>query len=210
MVTLERDSGFPRDRSVNTFHFVTPGIGAPLDADLANIGLVVNGFYNGVQVGGNKVANYLSPKLATGAVHTIKQYVVIPGPDGPPVKTTPLDLGATPGASPIPSEVALCLSYKADPTVITNPRRSRGRIYLGPLNITALGGTETEADGTPHMGLLNTLFEAGKKLREDPLTEWVVYSRAGGYSAPVSKVSVDNAFDTQRRRGGRPTTKLVG
>jgi hypothetical protein len=57
---------------------------------------------------------------------------------------------------------------------------------------------------------MDTWLQAGTALRDDAGTTWVVYSRIGLTSLPIAQVSVDDAFDTQRRRGGRPTVKQVG
>jgi hypothetical protein len=195
---------------VNTFHFVTAGLLAPTPADLDNIVAALTSFYTAIQSGGNKMTTYFSSMLASGAVHTIKIYDVAGPPPHEPIRTAALNLNMSPTFQPLPSEVAVCLSYRANLVSGQNPRRSRGRVYLGPLGQNAVGTTPSASDVRPVQGLMDTWLQAGTALRDDAGTTWVIYSRIGLTSLPIAQVSVDDAFDTQRRRGGRPTVKQVG
>lgn len=123
-------------------------------------------------------------------------------------------VGFTPPTSgtSLPNEVAVCLSYRSglatNPAGGTTNKRARGRIYLGPLNTSALGGAAGLGDAPVVSTLLETLGNRARDVRDTSQTvTWKQYSRAGNVMQPVTGGFVDNAFDIQRRRGAPPTTR---
>ncbi|MCA1705407.1 MAG: hypothetical protein LC808_19980, partial [Actinobacteria bacterium] len=81
-------------------------------------------------------------------------------------------------------------------------------VYIGPLGSNA--GAITNGDLRPIVGLRNTLVGAATYLRDANNVEatWSAYSKL----APLDTGAViggwiDDAFDTQRRRGLDPTKK---
>ena len=115
-----------------------------------------------------------------------------------PTTRTPISLS-------LPTEVALCLSYATtdDPDKATSGRY-RGRIYLGPLNTT--GGLR------PSSGIIGYALAFGQALAAIGTagnTTWVMYSRADNATRKIESIWVDNAWDTQRRRGAAPTARTV-
>jgi hypothetical protein len=115
-----------------------------------------------------------------------------------------LTLGA--GAQ-TPAEVALCLSFKAAPGSTSSPRTSRGRVYLGPFTTEALGST-LNSEVRPSVALQNAIADAGLRLASSSAHKWAVRSRVAGVLSEITEMWVDNAFDTQRRRGGKPQTRV--
>lgn len=137
----------------------------------------------------------------------------------------------------LPSEVAIVGSYKslygtepesvpqapAGPLGDYRPRsRRRGRIFVGPL----AGATVTITDtGTakPSASLIRVLNNAMSNLKADlaagtrPGTTWGVFSQIEAIdngsidsaTFPVVGGWVDDAFDTQRRRGRAPSTRTT-
>ena len=107
----------------------------------------------------------------------------------------------------LPSEVALCLSFQAPriPGQIQN--RRQGRVYIGPLN------TGVASAGRPSSTARSTLAAAAGVLGVDIQTDtdgfWAVWSAMNGTTAEVEEGWVDDAFDTQRRRGLQRTTKTT-
>ena len=103
-----------------------------------------------------------------------------------------------------PGEVAVCLSYATvdDPSAST-PRR-RGRIYIGPLAGGQLQGPR------PPAGLNNAVLDLGEDLAQiggGVGVTWMMYSRTDNVTAKIEVIWVDDAWDTQRRRGLAPTAR---
>lgn len=106
------------------------------------------------------------------------------------------------GGWPLPGEVAICSSYRAAAESGTNPRRRRGRIFIGPLNANASTQSPNIA-ARPSSDAISTIAEASLRLAEASTlgAAWVVWSRKNDSGSIIHSGYVDNAFDTQRRRG---------
>lgn len=114
----------------------------------------------------------------------------------------------------LPGEVALCLSFKNTHISGVPVGRRRGRIFLGPFNTGALAttGGEQDMEGRPATSMVTTILNAGTRLRDAALTgdvAWSIYSRTDDEAYVVSQVSIDNAFDTVRSRGVKPSVRVV-
>lgn len=200
-------TGLPRDVAMNTFHFRTPP-GPPSGGDLVDIANALIAFYNDTAPGAvNPVRNWLSAVI--GSACTIRLYDLADAEPRVPVLVTPWVLGDH-GGSALPNEVSVVLSFRADPVPGVPAARLRGRVYIGPLNQT---GSELSAgDLRPSIAITDSIARSGDRLRTRSLelgVEWVVRSVAGLMQNAVARVHVDNAYDTQRRRGLRPTTRVT-
>jgi len=188
-VCLHNTSGLPRDDSVNVLYYdvTIPDTHSGVAADIAGAYVAlaprINSAFNGI---------------------TIKVYD--PG-QGPPKDT--YQYAFAPVGSQGPTEVALCLSYKSNDS--GPAARRRGRIYLPFKNDTATRpGTFTVTDLLDFGDLLKAVGTANN-------TTWKVKSRIGSGTpaAPsptyhtIHQISVDNEWDTQRRRGMRATSRTV-
>lgn len=148
-------------------------------------------------------------------------------PMGSPIGSLNFTMPTAGAGSGLPEEVAVICSYHGDltnvpvtqanpappPATIRPAQRRRGRLYLGPLQANA--GQEASSQFRPVVQLRNELGYAFKDLCNtvkaiDPVTEqyyvgvWSkadeeVWEAVGGY--------VDDAWDTQRRRGLAPTIR---
>lgn len=219
-VTFPSITGLARDNVVNTFTFNDPlGI---LPADLDAIHAAIVQFYEGTDaLVVNAISSYMGPAISRSSFPVVRYYDVDGHLNGSPagsperIDTGTWSLGGGASSTGLPSEVAVCLTAYADfgsdvefgPG--TRPRaRDRARIYLGPLNITAQNtfAGRTKPDGA----LITNLAEAGARLARAPMgPNWVVWSRRSATVKPITSCSVDDAFDTQRRRGERPTAKTT-
>lgn len=202
---FEWESGLPEDRIVNTFHFRGPS--DPLPA-IGNVFDMLDDFYTAVGTGQTAALEaYMSEGF--DGVYTLKAYDLDSPSPRPPFATRAGLI--TPGTTRMPNEVALCLSYKAADLAGANPARRRGRIYFGPLGL-AINSTT----GRPSDGLQGDLADAGNNLRAAAAAavswEWVTYSTVvpgAPTDATVAQVWVDNAWDTQRRRGVDATSRIT-
>jgi hypothetical protein len=204
-------SGLPRDRFVNTFHGIT--LPEPVGAELEAVADAVLAFYDSTGTG---LTSYLSPWCA-GAGRNVKIYrMEDPKPRAPifskEVTATPPIVTSGTG---FPNEVACCLSYKATSESGAVAARRRGRIYIGPLN-TATGSITPPGDSRPAPAFVNRLLLSATTTWDALFAAgfiWCIWSVADDAPHAIASFSVDNAFDTQRRRGFKPTevtTSLVG
>lgn len=196
-------SGLPEDVYVNTFVFKDDqALGRAVSISQARN--AVFEFYNNLW--GGLIAplkSYLAGRTLSGEL-TIKVYDLSEPPPRPPDELTYTMAGLAAGES-LPSEVAVCGSYYAE----RNVPRQRGRIYIGPLAINAMT-SPTTAPSRPFLGLRNVLKDGMQALagRDATYPSWCVLStvpapaQPGGPQARViTNGWVDDAFDTQRRRG---------
>jgi hypothetical protein len=209
MVRLQRITGLPEDIVVNTFHFFTTGT-TVTPAQAAEVATKVIGFYNSPGVPPTTVSQVLSSVLSRDTNRCeVKVYDQGTPMPRQPVVTQPFTLGTPSSGSPLPSEVALVLSLRAVTPLGGIPARSRGRVYVGPLNQGALGNSDS-GDLRPNPSYQATILDAGRRMLAAPadLIAWSVYSTRDLTLRRVTRVIVDNAFDTQRRRGAKPTARI--
>lgn len=221
VVEFKSVSGKPEDKFVNNWAFTTPSAGI-VTADLDNIFASLGRFYNTV-VGSTarSVSNFMSSAITrvTGQ-HQVKFYDLtghLDGSDhGSPVQVNLLDINAnTAGTKNLPSEMCVCLSYKAayagdaEFAPGSRPRaRDRGRIYIGPLND---GFVTNDVNNRPLVGtaMRDTLGTSANALVAEAGNAWSVWSRKAATMEPVIGGWVDDALDVQRRRGERATTRTL-
>lgn len=101
-----------------------------------------------------------------------------------------------------PTEVALCLSYFSG----RNLPSSRGRIYIGPWDVSVILGPH------PAGGVITSLINLGVALDTAASVSscvWVVHSVKDNDYLPITNLWVDNAWDTQRRRGLASTSRTT-
>jgi hypothetical protein len=113
----------------------------------------------------------------------------------------------------------LVLSYRGLLTPGVPDRRNRGRVYLGPL--VRDNSAVENGDVRPTSTAINKLAGAGDFLATSfgvvDVVSWCVYSRrqrglgvpVEQYAIPVTSIHVDNAYDTQRRRGRDATSRVT-
>lgn len=208
-VTIPLDSAIPADYVTNTWYFD----GDDVDEDDAAYHSVVmsklTAFYQAID------GTIFPESVASPA--TVKIYDMRdPLPRVPEMVGT---IALTPSvARALPHEVAICLSFQATAESGVSQARRRGRVFIGPLTTAIL----TTDAGPPYVGggPRGDLATAAAALAAPgalPVTgnvHWAVYSPtldvAGSIDDAFNDVDngwVDNAFDTQRRRGQKPTVR---
>lgn len=205
-------SAINADSVQNTFHFVTPSATAPyMDTIAAQLdaayGWIDTSLSNRVDTANARLTMYDISIEAGGGQ---------PPKPNPPVYDDPMTLSVAQAASSQPPELAICLSFQAASAAGRSQKRRRGRVYLGPWSQQGVvaGGDVVTA------GVETAVFNMGKALLDgfnvSGDVKWVVYSPTNaGTGAPqqatvnVDNIWVDNAWDIQRRRGIKPTTRLI-
>jgi hypothetical protein len=105
------------------------------------------------------------------------------------------------------SDVSICASFYGT----RNLPRQRGRSYLGYLTQSTAGSQQPTAAQLLSMVAYFDML-AGLQLQvPDPGTntdvDWVVYSPTSGSAWKVTQGWIDNEWDTQRRRGLKPSSR---
>lgn len=198
----------------NSFFFgdgISPARDPELVADA--IQTVLTDFYSTVPAPSTtKLEDYLSPYL-DGANASIKVYdLSVAAPRVPMVRTLVLGLGVD---DPLPNEVAVVLSYRSGPGTPgkggTNDPTKRGRLFIGPLGLNTVTAFASSQPDTPVIpvfrDVLKNAAEALAGNAEDLV--WLQYSRKNDALGIVTGGFIENAFDTQRRRGAPGTTRTV-
>lgn len=228
---LHMANGLPEDDVLTTFHFqTTEVVHSAVTASHLN-GHVAAAYNAASPTSGHTVAAFLADFARAGAYPTVETF----SEDGGSPLAVDAWAGFTAGldaptAKSLPQEVACCLSINADLLGIleevpdgTDPgsapdrprARRRGRVYIGPLNpAAATSGAGLPA--RPSGDLIQTLLDFGDFLAnptDATLTAvdatLVVWSEVDGTGRPVVRVSVDDAFDTQRRRGVKQSARYA-
>jgi hypothetical protein len=199
---LQGPSGNAEDRYTNTFH-LNNGDGEPPVFEA--IAAAINGFF--VSLSGTILSG-----ACIGPNSVIKIYDKQDIPPRVPLYTEVFPaLSGGLGNLNLPNEVAICLSYATTFTSGVNNARRRGRMYLGPLNIGATdgaGGAEARPKATAvasTLGFVQTLLTQ----LEAQSVDWVMYSKTANTTGVINEFWIDNAFDTQRRRGVDSTNRTV-
>lgn len=194
--TLPHDSGVPSDVTVNVFHTL------PGTPDLPALVTSFVTFYE-------QIEEYLSTVLAGNVI--IRVYDLDdPEPREPLVE---VDTGPVfePTTPTLPEECAVALSIAAEPASGVPAARRRGRVFLGPLSSAASEFSAATGHTVP-VAARNALVGAGSDLVTSTLaagSRLAVYSRVDGLSRAVRFVSMDDALDTIRSRGHRPTVRTT-
>lgn len=209
-VSLRHDSGLPEDASVNTFHFNDPT--ALLDPQ--DIVTLLDDFYSAVHGGVQPFDGFLAACL-TGTADVNIYRLQDPSPRVPVITDT--FTFAPDNQVPLPSEVAVCLSFQGVPLAGVNQARRRGRIYIGPLSVLSLEGVNAGDTTGPSPArvaptLITRIMAAADQLGSDSTAagfEWSVYSPTANTMTEIDNGWVDNAFDIQRRRGETATSRTT-
>lgn len=207
-------SGNSKDQYVNTFHLLMASYGS---GDLDEVAQDLKDFYEVVPTGSSvhPVSYFLAGQADTAGARIKMVDLSDPKPRTPIFDELYTPTNVFGGSEvPLPSEVACCLSYAAAPVSGVPLARTRGRIYIGPLSTIAIRTAGSAGIARPSADFMNTLAEAGKTLADawaglSPVSLWVVYSPTSETYHGIVRWWVDDAWDTQRRRGDRPTERAT-
>lgn len=226
-VAFPMASGIPEDAVHNVWHFEVP------DDDhedaMTVITSIIEFFYNADPGAGASIAGHMAGLVLHATLEPTVTFYEIPedpGPVGAPVGETEFSAFAPNDIiPPLPSEVAVCLSMHGSlaglsesvpgapvgPAGDTHPRaRRRGRLFLGPLSQGAADTTSGRplAQFRENIGIVAASVRDSAGLAAAGVS-WAVFSPTNWDTVPVIGGWVDDAFDTQRRRGVAPTTRDV-
>lgn len=217
-VTVPADSGLPADAITQTYHFTTESTPPPALA-LAEIANEIGDCYDAF-------GSFLSKLYSWSTAYATFYNLADPKPRVPlgeyPLAMTTLPSEAGTNYS-LPAEVALTVSFEGNQISGEPQSRRRGRVYIGPWQI---GGSLDHA--SPPSAFTTALDNGFTALlaASDASAEWTWCVHSPSLLAgttkpplapqplastffPVVRGWVDNAWDTQRRRGIQATTRTL-
>nr|CRY96775.1 hypothetical protein [uncultured prokaryote] len=207
VVQFQGPTLLPEDIYQNTFYFAGT---ATTGTQAVTVNPQLVSFYNTVHTPGTTaLCGFMAGDLVKTNGMTIKFYDMADPSPRSPINTTVQNLGALSGtAVNLPKEVAVAISYQSTRVSGVNQASRRGRIYHGPLNGNVMSGSSTTNDFID-TSYIAALKGAGSYLRSvgDSACNWSVYSKKLATPYQIVNGWVDNAFDSQRRRGQDPTTR---
>ena len=216
VTTWQRRSGIPADAVMNSWHYTSPSA-SPSTQDYTNWMENYKAFLIGIE-------GHLGQSLSVVANDLRIQWYQLPntpGGVGVPkheLHTTP----PTPGAfGSLPGECAVVLTMLSYLTGVpehgtggTRPASSRrNRVYIGPLDSGIMFQDPVTAEAEVSVGAMDSIVNSYvTHMSADMAADnWVpvTFSRKNWTTAQIAQVYVDNAFDTQRRRGNNPTARAT-
>lgn len=202
-VILQGKTNMPDDVYVNTFGFRNDGI-ATKEAMADGIAVLLDEFYNDpITQTGQALTSFMAGTLIQNEA-LIKVYDL---GEATPRQVLERELTlALPGGAAFPPEVCATLSFYGT----RNLPRQRGRIYLGPLTQSTVELVNSSYFFTP--AFRETAAHAMRRLAQTHASiaaTWHVISPTSVDSHEVTHGWVDNAPDTQRRRGVEPTSRYT-
>lgn len=215
-VTFEGVSGVPSGRYVNDWCFEGPA--DPTNGEWTTLFEELQKFYDDVDGAQTfPMLYYMSEEIATTG-HEMRAYELETPPPHIPLAVYSFGMTVDDTITALPAEVACVLSFHGDVVAGTDvgpgphlKARHRNRVFLGPLNINSLEiiGGDTPRPRTVFMS--NMMYAAGGLLNNATLIaagwNWAIWSPTRADGEHVRGGHVDNAFDTQRRRGAAATLK---
>lgn len=212
-ITIPMYTGIPEDVVTNTLYFQRLDAGPATDVDLENMIDHLTTFYaevygNSTPLGAGSIASYMRPGSTSLKVYDL---------DDPKPRVAVREQGMPFGpvqdpTSSLPQEVALCLSFRTEPTPGVAVGSQRGRIYLGGLGNGFLDVAGTSTYPRIKIAAFNDVTNAALKMFNSMLADewgWVIHSEKLDQDFAVAEIWVDNSFDTQRRRGNKATLRAT-
>lgn len=213
---MPNDNANPADSVMNTWHFKTDDTGTPAE-EATDCLAYLDQFYDGI-------SPFLSSFLAGN--WTAKVFDLSDPEPRVPVWEQAGSLGTLSGGNDLPCEIACCLSFQAERISGLPQARRRGRVYIGPLSLSAgaLVPDESAGDMIVNSGFRASLASqaaqlAGVKIggASGSAFAWCTFSQRtvdlGGTLAEASNNVTDGwidvAVDIQRRRGHAPGTRTL-
>jgi hypothetical protein len=217
-VNLAATSGIREEDVVNTWAFAIAESGGTILAPLSTVVGQLTTFYNAV---GDRLQGTISRAACTVKLYDLREArPQVPIFDGSLGFTTAANSGEA-----MPAEAAICVSFQGVRESGKVQARRRGRVYIGPVT-----SANTGSHARPNSADINDLVAAAQALidasQASSTWKWCIFSptNAGGFYEPggsgppyfggdamvvVDNGWVDNAWDTQRRRGLSPTARTT-
>nr|CRY97675.1 hypothetical protein [uncultured prokaryote] len=213
-VHLVADSGISADIAMNTFHFdIDSATILPLsisDEDVItgqrDLGLDENGINGDLSDLYSTCSEYFASQINPGASH-IKWFDLSQPSPRYPVLDLPMDSFTATGTTSIPSEVAVTCSFSGAEEAGVNMARRRNRTFLGPLSVSCIEQSNGRIKSTARSTIAGAFENFAFNSFDQSFWEWVGVSPTDQVAWRIIQGWVDDAPDTQRRRGVSPLSR---
>lgn len=201
-VSLESTSGIPADVATNTYHFdAASGGTGPVATNMLDL---LEDLYVGVE-GTPGLISTMSTLAASGDGQIRLYNLDDPEPRAPYASR---DISGTPSSTDtLPTEVALCVSFRGPSASGEPAARRRGRIYVPWPRIGANDGGRPSEDYIDDVEAAFVLFATAADASIS--VDWVIWSPTADEAYGIVGGFIDNAWDTQRRRGRSATGRRL-
>jgi len=209
-VVIPYTSGVPSDVITNTWHFEWLGGGDIASAALGTLFGHLATFYTSCfsATASKNLAGYIAPSLTVMKGYDLSD----PKPRTAVRESVVPWTAGTQINGVIPSEASAVLSFHTEYASGIPKASQRGRIYLGGLGDACFDPGTISRSTQLKGGFLTAVTGAADNLAASALSSdwgWVVWSEKRQESFAVAGGWVDNAIDTQRRRGQAATTRTT-
>lgn len=208
-VSVPYFSNIPEDVITNTWHFLFL-VGSPVETDYQALVGDLLAFYLFVYSavdGGLTWAPWARPDAMSMKVYDLSD----PTPRVPVYQEVVDATASTSSSSTLVPETAICLSFQAVAVAGLPQARRRGRIYLGGMGVGVTAGSSSlfpQISSDIREGICTAAHDL-KAAADGHGWEWVVRSKVNDDVVAVDNGWVDNAVDTQRRRGQVATARTI-
>lgn len=210
-VSIPYFTNIPSDVITNTFHFAWVGLlDPPDDDDFLALAVNLELFYESIFAvpGGASMAIWTDPTNTRIKIYDLED----PKPRVPVFDDIqPLTVNKT-ADTVLPPEVAVVLSYRGAGISGVPAASQRGRLYIGGLGNNCADPGTSGSFAEPEVDFVSGLLSAAEQLVTNSTADnwaWVVHSRKLDQDFLVTRGWVDDAFDTQRRRGNAATSRRL-
>lgn len=204
IVTIPFLSGLPEDVSVNVLHFSSASSDDAATDVIRNHVVELYNTAPPLGFSGNAlpaISSYYSNACSRAAnACSVKVYDLADAmPRVPRERLWTLGPSSNAAGKEVPAEVAVVGSIYSG----LNRPRQRGRVFFGPFHEAAMEDDPSFQRGRPALLLRDAIFSALRRLATKAANtqNLAVYSRVDGVMRVVDHGWVDDAWDTQRRRG---------
>lgn len=185
----------PDQNASNTWYFRGISAGTSEQDDLIAMQDLLSDFYAAIDT-------YLPSSCFDGRTEVLYYNMADPEPRVPLQAPASLAGFAPAAGTAHPSDVAICLSYRADYVSGDARGRKRGRMFFGP--VLASTGANVADEGLRIQSTVRTAFvTAAQALVIDAGTnnlQWRMYSPTNGDFPLLKFASVNDQYDTRRSR----------
>lgn len=201
-------TGLPTDVVQNTFHFLFT-VGSPVPSDFSLLLIDIEAFYTAIFTSVSLAS--MAPWIDSGAVSEKIYDLADPTPRTPVYEATSSYSVVRATNATTQPEVALCLSYQGTKISGLPQARRRGRLFIGGLGVATTAG-DSDSFPVPTPTIITNMATAASGLIVSAAAdgwEWNVWSETDQSGTAVTDGWIDNAFDTQRRRGNEATSRTT-
>lgn len=185
----------PDQHASNTWYFRGISSGQSEGVDVTFITTALSTFYAAID-------STLPSAVFDGRTELLFYRMADPEPRVPIAQGTLAGFTPAAGANLFPSDVAVCLSYRADYVSGDARGRKRGRMYFGPL-LASTGTLVTDEGMRVAAGTRTTYTNAAAGINTSlagSSVQWRMYSPTNGDFPFLVEASMNDQFDTRRSR----------